>query len=569
MRRPALLAGAFALAQLVSVQVSSAQSAQGFALDRFEPSERGHDWFVTDSLDFRGNFRPSFGGLVEWSHNPLVIYSDGEPVGAIVRDQWVTHVYGSLTYLGRLRFSLDLPALLGQGGDAATIQGDRFDASNGIALGDLRAGVSVRLLGQYASPFSLAAGLQGHLPTGKQAAFFGNGSVSIVPRVMVAGQLSSFVYAAQVGLRAGEQRLGWLNETTGEALMIAASVGLRPLPELTIGPELWSSSEIGKNRFLARTATPVEVLMGSHFQAGELNLGAGIGCGLGRGYGSPEVRAVVSLAWAPLPTEEPKPQAPPITDRDHDGILDNEDACVDSPGPATSDPKTNGCPPPPDGDRDGIFDSDDACPNEAGIATRDPATNGCPAPKDRDADGILDQDDACPDEPGVASADPKTNGCPAPKDRDGDGVFDVEDACPDAPGPRSEQTEKNGCPLARVESTQIVILEAVRFAYNSDVILPASEPVLRAVLNVVDTHPEIGGLEVHGHTDDKGGANYNLQLSKRRAAAVANWLIKHGLAKSRIASFGFGKTRPLVLNDNDQNRQRNRRVEFHIIPKSD
>src|SRR5262249_22814578 len=73
-------------------------------------------------------------------------------------------------------------------------------------------------------------------------------------------------------------------------------------------------------------------------------------------------------------------------------------------------PKTNGCP--PDRDHDGILDKDDACPDEAGVADADPKKNGCPADKDRDKDGIANDQDACPDEPGPADPDPKKNGCP-------------------------------------------------------------------------------------------------------------------------------------------------------------
>jgi outer membrane protein OmpA-like peptidoglycan-associated protein len=78
-------------------------------------------------------------------------------------------------------------------------------------------------------------------------------------------------------------------------------------------------------------------------------------------------------------------------------------------GIKTDDPKTNGCP--SDRDKDGIVDDDDACPDVAGIKTDDPKTNGCPDP-DRDKDGIVNESDACPDVPGPKNADPKKNGCP-------------------------------------------------------------------------------------------------------------------------------------------------------------
>jgi outer membrane protein OmpA-like peptidoglycan-associated protein len=226
----------------------------------------------------------------------------------------------------------------------------------------------------------------------------------------------------------------------------------------------------------------------------------------------------------------------------------------------TEDPKTNGCP--PDRDHDGILDADDACPDVPGVKTEDPKTNGCPP--DRDHDGILDADDACPDVPGVKTSDPKTNGCPPDPDRDKDGIPNEQDACPDAPGPRNADPKRNGCPAAAVVGKQIVILDQVKFATGSAAILPVSNGILNAVLDVLKQHPEIKHLRVEGHTDNVGAAAMNKGLSSRRAASVATWLIQHGIDSGRMASEGFGMERPIDSNDTAAGRQNNRRVEFHI-----
>jgi OOP family OmpA-OmpF porin len=115
-----------------------------------------------------------------------------------------------------------------------------------------------------------------------------------------------------------------------------------------------------------------------------------------------------------------------------------------------------------------------------------------------------------------------------------------------------------------VRNSQIVILDQVRFATGSAVILPASDPVLQAVLKILTDHPEIKKLSVEGHTDDVGPAAYNKQLSAARAASVVSWLVQHGISRDRLGSAGFGMERPLVPNDSEPHRQQNRRVEFHI-----
>jgi outer membrane protein OmpA-like peptidoglycan-associated protein len=230
----------------------------------------------------------------------------------------------------------------------------------------------------------------------------------------------------------------------------------------------------------------------------------------------------------------------------------------------TDDPKTNGCPPaPPDRDQDGIVDAEDACPDVPGVKTDDPKTNGCPP--DRDHDGIVDAEDACPDTPGVKTDDPKTNGCPPPPpDRDKDGIADADDACPDVPGEKTDDPKTNGCPPARIEQDEIKISKQVQFKFDSDEILPESDLLLGAIVGVLTEHPEITRVRIEGHTDDRGTEAYNLKLSDRRAASVVKWLVKHGIAKDRLTSKGFGRSRPLDKSTTDEARALNRRVELHI-----
>ena len=69
-------------------------------------------------------------------------------------------------------------------------------------------------------------------------------------------------------------------------------------------------------------------------------------------------------------------------------------------------------------------------------------------------------------------------------------------------------------------------------------------------------------LEIGGHTDNVGGTAYNEKLSDRRAATVKQWLISHGIETSRLTTHGYGQSQPLVPNDSDAHRARNRRVEL-------
>jgi outer membrane protein OmpA-like peptidoglycan-associated protein len=208
-----------------------------------------------------------------------------------------------------------------------------------------------------------------------------------------------------------------------------------------------------------------------------------------------------------------------------------------------------------DSDGDGVPDVEDYCPEVPG-----PASNhGCPLSGDRDRDGITDDIDRCPDQPG-----PKDNfGCPWP-DRDRDGVADKDDRCPDEPGPR----ENFGCPrkqtLIIVRKDRIELKQQIHFDTNKALILKDSYRVLGQVARALKDAPRVI-VRVEGHTDNVGPRDRNLKLSQRRADAVKEFLVRQGVLRSRIASEGFGPTRPIAPNTNRAGRAANRRVEFRIV----
>jgi outer membrane protein OmpA-like peptidoglycan-associated protein len=107
----------------------------------------------------------------------------------------------------------------------------------------------------------------------------------------------------------------------------------------------------------------------------------------------------------------------------------------------------------------------------------------------------------------------------------------------------------------------VLEIYGVNFDFDKAILRPESEPVLTQVLGLFTGDPSYAA-EVGGHTDNVGQHNYNLQLSGKRAAAVKDWLVAHGVAGSRMTSAGYGDTKPLVPNTTDENRFRNRRVEL-------
>jgi OOP family OmpA-OmpF porin len=228
----------------------------------------------------------------------------------------------------------------------------------------------------------------------------------------------------------------------------------------------------------------------------------------------------------------------------------------------------------PDTDGDGVYDDMDKCPNTPAAVGVD--KDGCPL--DSDGDGVYDYLDKCPETPAGVIVD--ANGCPL--DSDGDGVFDYRDKCPDTP--KNVAVNEQGCPLdsdrdgvynyldncpntpegAKVNAMGCWVLAGVLFDTAKADIKASMAPVLNEVVDVLNKNKAIK-VEVQGHTDSRGSKKLNQALSESRAAAVMDYLIKKGIAASRLTAEGYGFSRPMASNDTDQGRAQNRRVELKPI----
>ncbi len=246
------------------------------------------------------------------------------------------------------------------------------------------------------------------------------------------------------------------------------------------------------------------------------------------------------------------------TDSDGDGVLDGLDQCEGTAQGCSVD--KNGCPSDPDGD--GVCDGLDQCADTPKGATVD--AQGCP--KDSDGDGVYDGLDQCPDTPQGATVD--AQGCP--QDRDGDGVYDGLDQCPDtSPGLK---VDPQGCPIEVLEKetelldTGMIRLQDVNFETAQAALRAESYPVLDVVGTVLKKWPELK-LEIGGHTDARGGAAANQQLSEARAQAVRDYLTQKypELKPAQFTVKGYGESQPLVPNTSELNRAKNRRVEFVVL----
>ena len=113
----------------------------------------------------------------------------------------------------------------------------------------------------------------------------------------------------------------------------------------------------------------------------------------------------------------------------------------------------------------------------------------------------------------------------------------------------------------------LVNLPDVTFAVDSTTISPSFRAALDEVAASLQKYPN-SLIDVMGHTDSTGSDSYNLDLSRRRAESVANYLVSRGTARARIATVGYGEQYPVADNTTEQGRALNRRVEIRITPIS-
>ncbi|HEY6913589.1 MAG TPA: DUF5723 family protein, partial [Paludibacter sp.] len=242
-------------------------------------------------------------------------------------------------------------------------------------------------------------------------------------------------------------------------------------------------------------------------------------------------------------------------DTDGDGVADYKDKCPETPVAARTMVDSVGCP--LDTDLDYVPDYLDLCPNTPAEARAFVDKNGCTL--DTDGDGVPDYLDKCPGTPVEARGAVDQNGCP--RDTDGDGVLDYQDNCPKIPGTVSNK----GCPEIKKEIKKLFqkALQGIQFETGKYIIKPVSFQILNQIAAVLVANPTYL-IEVQGHTDNVGKPAANMTLSENRANAVKEYLIKKGVAATRMTSHGYGDTMPVASNKTTKGKALNRRVEFVV-----
>lgn len=150
-------------------------------------------------------------------------------------------------------------------------------------------------------------------------------------------------------------------------------------------------------------------------------------------------------------------------------------------------------------------------------------------------------------------------------EKDGFGFINKSFSVPAMAANKQELTQN--LVLKKLEVGNVYVMRNIYFDFDKASLKSASNKELKNLLTLLQNNPSME-IEISGHTDSKGSESYNQILSQRRAQTVVNWLAANGISKNRLTYKGYGESRPLASNDDeDEGRELNRRTEFKIIKR--
>lgn len=118
--------------------------------------------------------------------------------------------------------------------------------------------------------------------------------------------------------------------------------------------------------------------------------------------------------------------------------------------------------------------------------------------------------------------------------------------------------------LLPIQKDMVLQLRNIQFEHDSYELTESSNDELESLAQLLFMNPTLR-IELSSHTDDQGSDKYNDRLSTLRGQAVEKWLINRGIPADRMVIMGYGKRKPLVPNDSDEQRAINRRVEIKVL----
>ena len=581
--------------------ISTPAVAQDLNAQTLTPAIGEDDFIRTYDSDV-GDAGAGVGLLFHHAADPLVyIREDGtelpilESVGTLDLQGW----YGT----GPVRVGLDIPV-------HAYLTGFGLDSGTGPKVGDITLDARIEALDRDDAPVGIAAGVGLIAPTGDGGARVGDDGLGVTGSAVATVDAGPFLLSSNLGVELRQPVVLPDDTTWGHRLPFALGASLPVHQTVSLAAELVGEGFLGANN--PGHGVALESLLSGRFHATDrLLLVAGAGKGLSSGLGTPEFRAFAGLQGRFTKAEPEPPPPPPDTHTEFvqttvhvlsgttgngvgGAVLEFQDG-PDSAGRVTV--------PPVEGVTVSLRREITYYVNLSGPGYHDlvesievPANAGATWTKKfylqpvgrtcsvtfmvQDLDGrpVAARIRTVPAGPAAVDTDPST-GVGTMRLKPGDAYEVIVGADGFSPDHRAIACRADDTgqlidttrevvlrpPRARLSGDRISIDDKIQFETDSDVIDARSKGILDDVAAVLEAHPEVALVEIRGHTDSRGTDLHNLDLSGRRARAVAAYLMTQGVADARLRALGLGESVPLRAGDTDADHEVNRRVEFLVV----
>ena len=592
-------------------------AAEPLDAQRFDPAAGGDTFFGLADPEIGEPMRPGAALVFNYADDPFIYrYDDPDREELEVLGRVATTDLVAWFTVPRVRLSLDLPL---------HVYSQGYQQQGFKLIGDLGAAATAEAWSGRLGPGLAVAGVTGRLglPTGQQEAWLGEATVTAGLTADLRYSVGPVRLAASAGFHSGTgERIG--DVVWGHRLPYALGAAWSATDAVHVSAELDGDLILGSTTPGSR---PAELLAGAHVRILEdFTARVGLGMGITRGIGAPDWRAVAGLTWHPGEVQAVVSFADADGDGIPDHLdlcvdqaedlngVDDTDGCPDgtltptrvrildpaghlvtqavvdlNSGPwagsftLASGELTRSLPP---GTYGGVVEAEGyqtliftlEVPDDQ---AHEQALRLAPVVVPVQLTVSVRTEDGLP----LTQAWVRAIGQDQELSQDGaeDGLTRLSlppgawNVIISAPGHRTAEralTLQEGQTATMdivlepgrvaLEGDRIRIFDKVYFELDSAEIKRESFSLLDEVAQLLLDHPELALVTVHGHTDDQGAEDYNLDLSLRRAQAVTLYLVQVGVPEGRLSASGFGETQPLVQETTDSARAANRRVEFHV-----
>jgi OOP family OmpA-OmpF porin len=536
--------------------------------------------------------------MASYVADPLVVVFEGDERMELVSDVAQLDLMAATT-IGRVRLGLDMPIYLYTHGQIV---------EGGLGSGDVMLDVKGNILDPREAVIGLALDGRLFLPTATVDLPLGTQGLGWELAAVASKRVGPTLLAANLGTR-GVPKVELSNVTVNDQFFFRLGGGYEITDAAGVSADLAGAVTYAEG-FGNSASAPLEAIVGGWGRVADaVVIRGGVGTGLSQGIGAPLFRGLLSVGYEP----------PMVRDSDEDGLVDAVDACPEQPEDFDGWVDDDGCPDPSvdvlvrlvnkhaevvadasatiRGEVDraegrGAFDAQ-LHPGAYRLAASAPGYLALDVPvqvPEQDshlveilldlAMGTMQLTVLGPDDQPVAASVAVDRAGQADVGFDGlalELLPGVHSLVVQAPGYAMERAEVDIVAeqvselVVRLAPTRVAvtrdkieILEKVYFDTGKDTIKPESFPLLDEIASILEERDDIERVRIEGHTDERGRASSNQDLSERRAASVRQYLIEKGIGSERMGSVGFGEARPVDPGHNERAWDANRRVEFMI-----